>query len=75
MTVLKGGYAGHGETYMHPDDLAQYRRDNVPLYNGNRMKIGVFGLNVSGKPKSESRQAPSSRSRRMESLVVSCSAW
>ena len=33
---------------MHADGLAAYRRQNVPLYNGNRMKLGVFGTNVSG---------------------------
>jgi len=33
---------------MHADDIAEYRRANVPLFNGNRMKIGVFGQNVSG---------------------------
>ncbi len=33
---------------MHPDDIKAKRHDNVPLYNDNRMKIGVFGTNVSG---------------------------
>jgi hypothetical protein len=33
---------------MQADDVAQYRIDNVPPYNGNTMKIGVFGMNVSG---------------------------
>ena len=33
---------------MHADDLADYRRQHVPLYNANRMKLGVFGTNVSG---------------------------
>ncbi|MSQ67425.1 MAG: LLM class flavin-dependent oxidoreductase [Gammaproteobacteria bacterium] len=32
---------------MHPDTLAQLRRDSVPLFNANRMKIGIFGCNVS----------------------------
>lgn len=32
---------------VHPDDLAAARA-RVPLYNANRMKIGVFGTNVSG---------------------------
>lgn len=33
---------------MHADDQAEYRRHKVPMYNANRMKIGVFGTNVSG---------------------------
>lgn len=33
---------------MHADDLADYRRQHVPLYNANRLKLGVFGTNVSG---------------------------
>ncbi|MGD9604182.1 MAG: LLM class flavin-dependent oxidoreductase [Gammaproteobacteria bacterium] len=33
---------------MHADDVADIRRRCVPLYNANRMKIGVFGVNVSG---------------------------
>ncbi|MEQ8234576.1 MAG: LLM class flavin-dependent oxidoreductase [Gammaproteobacteria bacterium] len=28
--------------------LEEYRRTHVPLYNDNRMKLGVFGINVSG---------------------------
>jgi len=33
---------------MKADDLAIWRQQHVPLYNANRMKIGVFGINVSG---------------------------
>src|SRR5712692_10394306 len=29
-------------------DLPETRRDTNPLFNGNRMKLGVFGANVSG---------------------------
>ena len=29
------------------DDLKHYRQLHVPLYNGNRMKLGLFGMNVS----------------------------
>jgi FMNH2-dependent dimethyl sulfone monooxygenase len=28
--------------------LSEWRRQHVPLYNRNRMKLGVFGMNVSG---------------------------
>ncbi len=31
----------------HPDDIAQWRRDNVPVYNRNRLKLGIFGANCS----------------------------
>ncbi|MEQ8660036.1 MAG: LLM class flavin-dependent oxidoreductase [Gammaproteobacteria bacterium] len=31
-----------------PQDVDDYRRAHVPLYNANRMKLGVFGINVSG---------------------------
>ncbi len=27
---------------MKTDDLAQWRIDNVPAYNRNKMKLGVF---------------------------------
>ncbi|MEM7542348.1 MAG: LLM class flavin-dependent oxidoreductase [Pseudomonadota bacterium] len=33
---------------MHADDLAEQRRSHCPLYNDNKMKIGVFGINVDG---------------------------
>ncbi len=29
------------------DDLAEYRRRHVPLYNGNRLKLGLFAMNCS----------------------------
>lgn len=32
---------------MHPDDVKEYRRRHVPVFNGNRMKLGVFGSNCS----------------------------
>jgi dimethylsulfone monooxygenase len=32
---------------MNPTDITEYRRRNVPLYNTNKMKLGVFGINVS----------------------------
>jgi FMNH2-dependent dimethyl sulfone monooxygenase len=49
---------------MHADDIAQYRIENVPLYNDNRMKIGVFGLNVSGG--AMNTKAPTSFARTFE---------
>jgi FMNH2-dependent dimethyl sulfone monooxygenase len=30
------------------DALAEYRRQNVPLYNDNRLKLGLFSMNCSG---------------------------
>ena len=32
---------------MHPDDVRQWRRDHVPAYNANPLKLGVFGTNCS----------------------------
>ncbi len=32
---------------MHPDDVAEWRRQNIPVYNDNKMKLGLFGTNVS----------------------------
>lgn len=29
LTVMRGGYAGHGETYMHPDDLLWWAKGGV----------------------------------------------
>jgi len=31
----------------HPDDLDAWRRTHVPLYNANRLKLGIFGTNCS----------------------------
>lgn len=31
----------------HPDDLLQWRRDHVPVYNNNLLKLGIFGTNCS----------------------------
>lgn len=31
----------------HPDDVRQWRRDHLPVYNANRFKLGVFGQNCS----------------------------
>ncbi len=33
---------------MNADDIDAWRRAHVPLFNDNRMKIGVFGTNVNG---------------------------
>jgi FMNH2-dependent dimethyl sulfone monooxygenase len=32
---------------MHPDDVAAWRRAHVPVYNENRLKLGIFGMNCS----------------------------
>ncbi len=32
---------------MNAADIAEYRRQHVPLYDANKMKLGVFGTNVS----------------------------
>ena len=32
---------------MHPDDVAAWRADNVPVFNENRFKLGIFGQNCS----------------------------
>ena len=32
---------------MHPDDLKDYRRTHVPVFNDNKMKLGIFGQNCS----------------------------
>jgi alkanesulfonate monooxygenase SsuD/methylene tetrahydromethanopterin reductase-like flavin-dependent oxidoreductase (luciferase family) len=32
---------------MHPDDLGAWRRAHVPVYNENRLKLGIFGTNCS----------------------------
>ena len=32
---------------MHPDDAAEWRARNVPVFNDNRFKLGVFGQNCS----------------------------
>jgi hypothetical protein len=29
ITVMRGGYAGHGETYMHPEDLLWWAKGGV----------------------------------------------
>ena len=31
----------------HPDDVGQWRRDHVPVYNDNALKLGIFGANCS----------------------------
>jgi alkanesulfonate monooxygenase SsuD/methylene tetrahydromethanopterin reductase-like flavin-dependent oxidoreductase (luciferase family) len=33
---------------MNAADLQEYRRKHVPVFNDNKMKLGVFGSNVSG---------------------------
>src|SRR5690606_12765689 len=38
---------GPSSDTMHPDDLRAWRRAHVPVYGPNRMKLGVFGTNVS----------------------------
>ena len=32
---------------MHPDDADDWRARNVPVFNDNRFKLGVFGQNCS----------------------------
>jgi alkanesulfonate monooxygenase SsuD/methylene tetrahydromethanopterin reductase-like flavin-dependent oxidoreductase (luciferase family) len=32
---------------IHPDDVRQWRKDHLPVYNDNRFKLGVFGQNCS----------------------------
>ena len=32
---------------MHPDDIQAWRRQHVPVYNENRLKLGIFGMNCS----------------------------
>lgn len=32
---------------MHPDDVRSWRHEHVPVYNRNRMKLGIFGMNCS----------------------------
>jgi len=34
-------------TPMMDDELTEYRRQNVPLYNSNRLKLGLFSMNCS----------------------------
>lgn len=31
---------------MHPDDAAEWRRQHVPVYNDQKLKLGLFGINV-----------------------------
>ena len=33
------------EETMHADDIGQWRLNNVPAYNKNKMKLGVFATN------------------------------
>jgi len=35
------------DSTLHPDDLRQWRQDHVPIYNRNRLKLGIFGMNCS----------------------------
>ena len=32
---------------LHPDDIQAWRRAHVPVYNDNRLKLGIFGMNCS----------------------------
>jgi FMNH2-dependent dimethyl sulfone monooxygenase len=32
---------------LHPDDIAAWRHQHVPVYNDNRLKLGIFGANCS----------------------------
>jgi FMNH2-dependent dimethyl sulfone monooxygenase len=32
---------------VHPDDLGAWRAQHVPVYNRNRLKLGIFGMNCS----------------------------
>lgn len=31
----------------HPDDVRAWRREHVPVFNGNKLKLGIFGQNCS----------------------------
>lgn len=35
------------EPEQHPDDIAAWRAENVPVYNPNPLKLGIFGSNCS----------------------------
>ncbi len=30
-TAVRGGYCGHGETYLHPEDILWWSKGGVPL--------------------------------------------
>ena len=32
---------------MHPDDIKEHRRQHIPVFNDNKMKLGIFGQNCS----------------------------
>ena len=31
----------------HPDDLRAWRHAHVPVFNDNKLKLGIFGMNCS----------------------------
>ena len=31
----------------HPDDIRAWRHANVPVFNDNKLKLGIFGMNCS----------------------------
>ena len=31
----------------HPDDIRAWRHANVPVFNDNKLKLGIFGINCS----------------------------
>ncbi len=33
--------------HQHPDDVREWRHRHVPVYNDNRLKLGIFGMNCS----------------------------
>jgi len=41
ITMLRGGYAGHGETFMHPDDILWWAKGGV-LYGEAWKRIGFL---------------------------------
>ena len=36
-----------GVELTHPDDISAWRREHVPLFNDNKLKLGIFGQNCS----------------------------
>lgn len=36
-----------GNLSTHPDDIRAWRREHVPLFNANKLKLGIFGQNCS----------------------------
>ncbi len=81
ITLLRGGYAGHGETFMHPDDILWWAKGGV-LHGEAWQRIGflrdlleedvVNGLTRSrGRATGRGAGCPA---RRMARLPISISA-